>query len=289
MLRTLACLALGVLMPMGAFTQPCAPLALSLTAADACDADTEAFGGFTLAVHATVEAPFDGLRSLTLTALDWPGSPGFPDGEIYLAWNADGFAGSLDTGLELSWDPPLELLPGSALLLGELEVLPMSDAWPGVDAPFALAGAFTDRNGLTQPALGANFTFNCSAGACGCQLAAPDLRLSLHDLAPLNGSSVLDGFPLSFTVESRDCAGDEDADFTGRVLVAGLAPQVFGGTGETFLQFAIGTEHVPPGGELAVTVLLNAGDESRRADLVYAVDEGVAIAPASWSEIKSNY
>lgn len=290
MLRTHLLLGLAASLLLPATATACYPITLSLESAGACTGDTSPYTALTLELRATLQADIDAISSISIQALEWPGSPGFPDGAIYAAWYGGAVSGNLDAGLTLSWNPPLVLPFGGELLLGELEVLPMSEGWPGADAPFRVTGSVLDLSSQELPAWEADFTFNCSGTLCDCHpTGAPLDWLLMRNVAPPNGASVLDGFHLSFTVESRDCLLDKPAPFSGRVTVAGGQQFLFGGTGETPFQFVLGTGDALPGEELAVEIAIDGGDISRRAKLIYMVDESVGVGAVNLSSIKTLY
>ncbi len=268
----------------------CFPVMLSLDTAGDCAVTTTPYVSNTLQLRATVLADLDGVSSITLKAADWPGSPGYPEGEIFEAWYADDVVGDIETALTLSWDPPLAIAAGEDLLLGEMEVLSMAESWPGTDAPLSFDGSLVDANAQEFDALRANFTFNCTGGDCDCHPTGGPLSwLLLRDLTPPAGDSVSDTFPLAFTVESHGCLPEEPMEFTGLVQVEGGPQFVIGGTGETPLQFGIHAGHVSPGGELAVDILLENGEIVREARVVYVVEGSVGVEGSSFSVIKSLY
>ena len=286
---TLVCLILVMFMSSPAWA--CFPVVLSLEAAGDCMEDTAPYVSIPLQLRISVPADLDGVRRITLKATDHPGNPGYPDGSIFESWYADEVVGDIETALTLSWDEPLTIAAGEELLLGDLEVLPMAASWPGADTRLTLGGILVDVNAQELDAWPAtfNFNFNCTFG-CDCHPTGGPLSwLLLNDLAPPNGDSVSDVFPLAFTVESRDCLTEEPLAFTGLVQAEGGQQFEIGGEGETPLQFSINAEHVSPGEEIAVDILIDHGEIRREARVVFVVEGSVATGGSSVSAIKSLY
>lgn len=144
--------------------------------ASLCAADLNAY----VPTNVFVIGVLSDLTSITTAEFkidNWPGSPGYPTGQVTATWTSELTIGSIDTDFSIAWQTPQ---PGPLVLIGTLEFLVFDPAWIPADyAMEVVAGdncsclVMVDANYDTHDVAGGGFIFNCTA-ECDCAVATEE-------------------------------------------------------------------------------------------------------------------
>jgi hypothetical protein len=167
-----------------------------------CSVGVSPFVATTLYVVAHIPNQDSGITGAEFKVDNWPGDPGYPEGDITLTILGDSSSGDIASGLVVSWDGPT----GSSeqtVTIATIVVLPYSDTWIGSNYEMTVvaseSGALQlfDESESPFTVLGDHFTCNCSSD-CDCLFfnesfpIAPDVFNIRIDIEKDNNSNIHD-------------------------------------------------------------------------------------------------
>ena len=215
--------------------------------------------------------------------------PGYSEGYATLEWLAGTPTGDLETGVTLSFDPPLDAGDGE-LLLARIQLMSFLPSWPPAPHEMSVQDpVVTDVHEQSFYTTRGYFTFNPTDWGY-CMLAGDYEIFDVHaeSISPPQGSTVAGVFNLDFLAVSWWCLMEEPQAFTGQILVDGEPAYAFEGTGPTPFIFPIDATGCGQGHTMLVEILLDGPDQSR-AVMHYPVDECTGVEASSLSALKIRY
>jgi len=144
-------------------------------AGSTCSVGVSPFVATTLYVVAHIPNQANGITGAEFKISNWPGDPGYPEGDITLTILGDSSSGDIATGLVVNWADPTGI-GEQTVPIATIEVLPYSDTWIGSNYEMTIVASESgdlqlfDENENPVSALGDHFTCNCSS-ECECLYA----------------------------------------------------------------------------------------------------------------------